>query len=200
MKRSLYIDGSNLFGGMSELLPPGHYIDFASLLTVLERDLPLAAVHFYATYMRTDKLVTPTSRLIAKAQVEFLNSARACPKVTFHKGYFSGSGKEKGIDMQLGLDLYIDGLHGRYDEAILMSGDADFYYAVKRTKELGLPIHMAVFASRYPFGMVTLANKKIVYDYRRYFRNQVLPNIRWRPYGIKIVDITKLVRIRTARS
>ena len=195
MATTLYVDGSNLFGGISELLPAGNYINFRSFLDEIEKDFTIDKVKFYATYMRLETSPITTHQLNAKAQIEFLNSAKACDKVEFIKGYFSGFNKEKGIDMKLGLDLYIDGRDDDYDEAILMSGDADFNYAVDKIKATGKTIHMIAFASRFPFGMVTRAKKKYVYDYNEHFINRIVPSMKRAPYNVEIREIGKAVKI-----
>ena len=73
MRRTLYIDGSNLFGGISELLPAGNYIDFPSLLAVLEEDLAIDTVKFYATYMRYEASSPTTHQSLYIKSIENLN-------------------------------------------------------------------------------------------------------------------------------
>ena len=119
MKRSLYVDGSNLYGGMRDLLPPGSYFDFGLLLEIMRRDIPIDAVEFYGTYSRieSEQLLVVQQRIFGQAA--FFNGAKSLPDVTFHAGYLSGGNQEKGIDMRLGLDLYIGARNHDFDEAIL---------------------------------------------------------------------------------
>lgn len=88
MSNTLFIDGSNLYGGMSELLPPDQYIEFSSLLKVIEKDFPVGEVKFYGTYMRIDPSKSVTYRLKVETQKAFFDSAKNCKKVFFSKGTF----------------------------------------------------------------------------------------------------------------
>ena len=97
--------------------------------------------------------------------------------------------------MRLGLDMYIDARNGNYDEAILMSGDADFNYAVDKILDHGKKIHMMAFASRYPFGMANRADKKFVYDFESHFTKRIVPSMKRKPINLEIKEISKVIRI-----
>ena len=137
VRRILYIDGSNLFGGMSELLRPGEYFDFNEFMDVVETIFNIGTVKFYGTYRSGSSSDSVRRRSIIRAQYLFFNQARSHSKVMFVKGYFGGYGKEKGVDMKMGVDLVKDAYEGAYDEAIVLSGDDDFIYAISSAKATG---------------------------------------------------------------
>jgi uncharacterized LabA/DUF88 family protein len=73
-------------------------------------------------------------------------------KVIVRKGKFNfdRSGKniypphEKGVDVLLAVDLIVDGFHGKYDQAIIVSNDTDLIPAIceaKKTRSSGVKIH-----------------------------------------------------------
>ena len=91
IRREIFIDGSNLYGGLTELLKPGEYFDFASFLKIIETDFPVSKVYFYGTYMRIDKTrMGKKYRLSVRAQKAFFDNAKRHPKTIFFKGHFSG--------------------------------------------------------------------------------------------------------------
>ena len=191
----LYIDGSNLYGGLTDLLDPGEYLEFDSFLSSIEKDIKISKVKFYGTYMTEDSSQSSAKQLIAKAQIEFFNAAKNHPKVEFIEGHFSKtSGKEKGVDVKLAVDLALGACTNEYTEAIIMTGDADLSYAVKKAKELGKQVHLAAFASRFPYGFSFMVNKRFVYDYRNYFTKKALPLYAKPPRYLNIRDITKEVK------
>lgn len=193
MKRKrciLYIDGSNLFGGISELLQPGQYIDFATLLIVIRKDLQIDEVKFYGTYMQIESMKSSAHRLLVGAQKAFFDSAKNCQEVTFFKGHFSGAGKEKGVDVKLAVDMAIGACSDLYDEAIIMTGDADLKYGVEIAKQYGKRVHVAAFGSRFPFGIAPLANKKFVYDFNGFFKKNVMPSYQNKPKGLTVKEIS----------
>ena len=199
MRRVLFVDGSNLFGGISELLKPNQYIDFLALLAAIETDLPVEEVRFYGTYMRIDPLKSAAYRLRVGAQKAFFDGVKDCPKVRFFKGHFSGAGKEKGVDVQLAVDMALGACTNEYDEAVIMTGDADLKYGVEMAKKHGKVIHMAAFGSRFPFGIVSLANKKYVYDLNGFFQKSVLPIAKSRPKGLEVRELNGKVSILTKK-
>jgi len=195
MKMTLFIDGSNLYGGFTDILQPGEYLKFKDLMNLIEKEMPISKVNFYGTYMKEDEQKTTADRLKAKAQVEFFNSVKENHKVEFSEGHFSAtSGREKGVDVRLAVDLTLGACTNRYDQAIIMSGDADLTYAVLKAKQFK-KIHMMAFASRFPYGMSFRANKRYVLDYKNYFKKKALPLYRVRPKYLKIIDITKKVKV-----
>src|SRR5680860_462433 len=102
IRKTLYVDASNLFGGMSDLLQNGQYISFVDLLPVLHEGFAgIEVVKVYGAYMGVGSAANAKQRRFIKAQNEFLNSAKQVSN-HFGKGHISRHGKEKGVDMQLG--------------------------------------------------------------------------------------------------
>lgn len=196
MKRVLFVDGSNLYGGMTDLLKPGEYFDFSELLKIIEEDMVFSKVMFYATYMRDDLHKSKASQRRAKAQKSFLDSAKNNPKVIFYEGHFSGGGKEKGVDVRLAVDMVYGAAMKEYEEAAIMTGDADLTYAVEMVRKIGLPAHLIALGSRFPFAISFKANRRLVYDYRHHFENEVLLKYRNKPRYLCIKDITEKIGIK----
>jgi uncharacterized LabA/DUF88 family protein len=175
IKRCLYVDGSNLFGGISELLSPGEYIDFKSLLSIINEAFNgVDKVKFYGAYMGLSVSANPTEKLFVKTQNEFFNSAKL-KGVHFGHGSISRHGQEKGVDMQLGVDMVNDAHLNLYDDAILLSGDADFDYPVRLIKKIGKNLHYCSIATRYSNTLAWQAWKKVVLDYEDNFNKKIAP-------------------------
>ena len=84
-----------------------------------------------------------------------------------------------------------------YDEAMLMTGDADLKYGVEMAKQHGKVVHLGAFGSRFPFGIVPLTQKKYVFDFNRFFKSRVLPTYKHPPKGLTIREISSQVTILT---
>ena len=196
MRRILYIDGSNLYGVMTEILEPGRYLDFSSVLSIIHKDFAYDEVRFYGTYMRVDEEQSEVRRLMSNTQIEFFNNVRQCDKVIFIEGHFSrATGKEKGVDVKLAVDISVGAAIHWFDEAMIMTGDADLLYAVQTVKRFNRQVYMAAFASRFPFGMVYYVDRRYVYDYNGYFLNKVVPSMKKRPRNIIIRELMPNVGI-----
>lgn len=197
IKKTLYVDASNLYGGMSELLRPGEYIDFASLLPELDKAFSgISQIKVYGAYMGLSGVTSPSRILFIKAQNEFFNSARLSG-VYFGRGNISAHGKEKGVDMQIGVDMVNDAYKNEYDDAILLSGDADFMYPISIVKGMGKNFHHCSFATRYTQHLAYQGWRKAVLDYNQYFVTKVQPTLKRAPKKLQIVDIDKSAQIKS---
>ena len=194
----LYVDGSNLFKGITDLLAPGEYFLFSELIAQMEKKFQIDKVYFYGTYFHTDSTLTVTKQLEARAQRRFFDEAKNIARVTFIKGYYSSSKKEKGIDVKMAVDIVKDGYEDCYDEAIVMTGDDDFIYVISTAKKLKRPIHMATIGTRYGYGTAMNVHRKLILDYNKYFINNVQPTIRKIPSGLDIIEISSEVQIKKA--
>jgi len=116
--------------------------------------------------------------------------------VTFFKGHFSGSGKEKGIDVHLAVDLALGAATNAYDQAAIMTGDADLLYAVECAKQFQKAVHLVAFGSRFPLAISFQTKKKIVFDYHRFFVRSVAPRLRGRPKGLTVRDLRGRLKVR----
>jgi uncharacterized LabA/DUF88 family protein len=195
INRVLFVDGSNLFGGMSEVLKYGEYFEFKSFIECVKEDFEVDKIMFYATYMIEDKNKSAKHQLQAKAQIEFLNQVKSIQNIYFYKGHFSGHGKEKGVDVHLALDLAVGAIKNQFNEAIIMTGDADLQYAIEIVQKEGKKIHLAAFGTRFPYGISFRANKRIVYDYDDVFKDKLLPKFSPKPKYLIIRNIKDKVNV-----
>lgn len=169
IRKCLYVDLSNIYGGITEIFEAGVYIDFATLMPVLDELFGgIDSFKVYGAYMG-EKLGMPNyKKQMIRAQNEFLNSAKLAG-VHFGQGTISNDGNEKGVDMQIGVDMVNDAHNGTFTDFILMSGDADFQYAIKIVKDLGKAFHYCGFANRYAVSFAFDAWRKVVIDYNGLF-------------------------------
>lgn len=191
----LFVDGSNLFGGLTELLADGSYLNFQPFIKQVQADFAYDEILFYATYMKVDTSKNQVHKRQVMAQKAFFDSAKATPKVKFVKGHFSGSGKEKGVDVKLAVDMTVGACQNRFDEAVIMTGDADLRYAVEITKKLKKPVHLAAIGSRFPFGISVVADHKVVYDYGGYFVRELVPQYRRKPKDLIVRELKGKIKV-----
>lgn len=197
IQKTLYVDASNLYGGLSELLKPGEYIDFSTLLPVIDKGFGgITKIKVYGAYMGLAGVSTPRDELFIKAQNEFFNSTQLAG-VHFGRGNISKYGKEKGVDMQIGVDMVKDAYDNDYDDAVLLSGDADFMYPITIIKSLGKNFHHCSFATRYTQHLAYQGWRKVVLDYNNYFIDKVQPTLKRSPKKLQIINIDKDVTLKS---
>lgn len=194
----LYVDASNLWGALSDLLPNGSYIDFKDILNCIEEDFYIHKVKAYGTYLTDEPKSAPTRKKFIGAQHKFFRSMASIPKVDLHKGYFSvndNEKKEKGIDVKMAVDMLKDSYEESYKCGLIMSGDDDFLYAIECVRNINIPVHLTSFGSRFPYGIAHNVNHRYVYDLFSYFKESKLPEISNPPVNLQVKDITDKVSI-----
>lgn len=190
IKKCLYVDLSNLYGGISEIFSAGVYIDFSTLMPLLDELFGgIDSYKVYGAYMGYDDKMPKYKQEFVKAQNEFFNSAKL-PGVHFGQGKISIHGQEKGVDMQLGVDMVNDAHKGTFTDYILFTGDADFEYPISIVKGLGKNFHYCGFANRFAINFAYEAWRKVVIDYNKHFVNEWAPSLKL-PKKLVIYDVYK---------
>jgi uncharacterized LabA/DUF88 family protein len=200
IKKTLYVDLSNLYGGISELLPYGSYFNFADILKVLKKSfVGIDKVKVYGAYIFPDPNQSKRRQMFIKAQNEFFNSAKDIKGVHFSKGYISKYKKEKGVDMMLGVDIINDAHNDEYSDAILLSGDADFVYVVNKIKggKLKKNFHYCTVATRYSPKFASMAWHKVVLDYGGYFPRVQSQDKMWTPKKLQVIDLKDAAEVKS---
>jgi uncharacterized protein (TIGR00288 family) len=76
---------------------------------------------------------------------------------------------EKGVDIMLATDLLYFAWNNFYDVAILVSGDADFAYALQAVKNMGKHAEVAYFESGISKDLLNVADNRHLLD-QSFFR------------------------------
>lgn len=195
-RANLYIDGTNLFAGQNELFGPRKHLSFAYLIQEIKKLIPVDDIFFYASYMNRrnrTKLTTERKQLIA-AEALFYREVRNTKGVTFYRGHRSPtSGKEKGVDVHLSVDIVKDIFLGSCNQIVIMTGDADLIYPLEVVKILKFPTHAIFLPNRFSLEMAYKVDKAFVLNFLNKFSVD-----RKLPRQLKIVSIKKprMVNIR----
>jgi uncharacterized LabA/DUF88 family protein len=183
-KTNLYIDGTNLFIGLIDLFGVNDIPSFKSILKNINKIIKIDHIFFYASYtLPTNKKYKDT--LVVEAK--FYKQVIETPNLIFYKGHRSPtSGKEKGVDVHLAIDITKDAFQKKYNQAVIMSGDADFVYAVEIVRFLNIPIHALFIPNRFSRGIAHTANHATILNYKNQFVPQHPENL---PKHLEILKI-----------
>ena len=173
IKTYLFIDGSNLYAGQYDLFGPENYLDFSKFIGEVEKRLKVKfyKIFFYASYSPKPKYLTQKAKQYLKNEALFYRNVKTLDNLTFFNGYRSKtSGKEKEVDVKLAVDIVNFAHLRRYDQAFLLSGDADFLHALFVAKELRKQVEIICLQNKilhkaaYYFKTTIFAFKKFVYN------------------------------------
>jgi len=146
-KAIFFIDGSNLYHSLK-----GHYgktnCKFPTLIKNLAAQLQIDVVRVYYY-----NVIPHPSQGAEKTQAtqRFLSAIEKQPFMEVKLGKLVKRGEtfmEKGVDVRLATDMVAMGLNDRYEVAVLISGDADYKFAVQHVKDGGKSVVIAFPKSR----------------------------------------------------
>ncbi len=162
---AIFIDGSNLYHSVQNSFGRHdlNFMEFANKLTAGRR---LFRIYYYNVLQ--DPAQYPDSY---REQQDFLDVLRKTPYLEIRLGSTKKAlGVEKGIDVMIATDLLYFAWSGFYDVAILVSGDADFAYAVQAVKNMGKHVEVAYFESGGSKDLLEIADNRYLLD-RNFFNN-----------------------------
>lgn len=144
-KVAIFIDGANLLHGLKQDFDRID-LDFEVLVKKLCADRSLTRVYYYTA-------LPPQERDPERYQKQqkFLNALERKRYFTVVLGRLEirpgGIYVEKGVDINLAVDLLDLAYHNTYDTAIIVSGDGDFSGAVKIVQRMGKHVENAITRS-----------------------------------------------------
>ena len=152
---AIFIDGSNLYHALRSNFERHdlNFTEFSSKLTGTRR---LFRVYYYNVLQ--DQTQRPDAY---REQQEFLDILRNAPYLEARLGstkIAQGIPVEKGIDIMLATDLLYFAWNNFYDVAVLISGDADFAYALQAVKNMGKHVEVAFFESSVSKDLLSVAD------------------------------------------
>lgn len=140
-------DGSNFYNKVKTILPNLHltnfdYFSFAKKITKVNPHQVIYYVGEIKKYPGNAK----SQRLYSNQQSLFLNLRKQ--KIDIRLGYLLFSGgkyHEKGVDVQIAVDLVRGAIKNEYDICYLISSDTDLLPAIKTARDEGKTIIYVAF-------------------------------------------------------
>ncbi|MEK7616096.1 MAG: NYN domain-containing protein [Patescibacteria group bacterium] len=156
---SIFIDGSNTYFklrsfdvGLTDLV----HFDYRGLGTWLTHGRFIVDCRYYVGVVRAEEGNVKAQALRQEQQRLFAHLLSPSQNFVIQKGYLIKSGgkyHEKGVDVELAVDLLVGAYENLYDTAILISSDSDLVPAVKKVKLLGKTVEHIGFASHPAFAL-----------------------------------------------
>ena len=160
---AIFIDGSNLYHSAKNSFGR-HDINFTELANKLSAGRKLFRIYYYN--VQQDASQYPEG---FREQQDFLDALRKTPYLEVRLGTTKRTiGTEKGIDVMIATDLLYFAWSDFYDVAILVSGDADFAYAVQAVKNMGKHVEVAYFESGISKDLLDICDNRHLMD-RNFF-------------------------------
>lgn len=159
-KSIIFIDGSNFYFKLKDLKL--HYLlnfDFLGFSKKLSGNNKLVKVVYYVGKIRTDG--TDKTQIMFNNQRKLFSHLRK-HKVQYSLGYLLKSGEkyhEKGVDVNIAVDILMAAYENLCDHIILISSDTDLLPAIRKAKDKGKTVEYIGFSHQPSVAMV--ANSSI---------------------------------------
>ena len=153
---AVFIDGSNLYKGLVSTIGPDYRLDFISFVRELTGERKLLRAYYYNAPL-------PAEDPAAKAHQSFLNYLKRVPYVAVRLGRLERRGDtfvEKGVDIQIAIDMLKLAYSDAYDTAVLVSGDGDFAEVIRVVQDMGKQVENTTFS---PLSSYRLAQQADVF-------------------------------------
>lgn len=161
---AIYIDGSNFYHKLKSInlnLVNLLKFDFFGLSKHLAQNRKIVSRRYYIGVVRVRPGDPKSEQLRRDQQRLFWHLNSAMQSFNIKKGRIDQNGgvfHEKGVDVQLAVDLVVGAYENYYDTAILISSDTDLVPAMQKVKEKGKQIEYIGFAHQPSFGMIKHAS------------------------------------------
>jgi uncharacterized LabA/DUF88 family protein len=165
-KVAIFIDGSNLYHALESNFKR-HDLNFTEFANKLTGTRKLFRIYYYNILQ--DPTQWPETH---NEQQDFLDGLLKTPFLEIHLGttkIAQGIHIEKGVDLMLATDLVDFAWNNLYDVAILVSGDADFIYAIHAVKNRGKHVEIAYFDKSVSKDLWNMADDRHLLD-RAFFK------------------------------
>lgn len=156
----ILIDGSNFYFKLKDLkLHNLLEFNFSKFARFLARSGKIVGASYYVGRVRQDGSAH-ADRMVANQQKLFTNLKRH--KFNYALGYLLRSGKmyhEKGVDVQIAVDMLVAAYEDLVDRIILVSSDTDLAPAVKKAREKGKIVEYIGFSHKPSVAMVSFCSE-----------------------------------------
>lgn len=168
---TIIIDGSNFYFKLKDLgLHNLLSFDFSRFVKLLARSQRIVNACYYIGRIRqdgsvkTNKLFDGQQKLIGRLKNH---------KISYQFGYLLKNGgkyHEKGVDVQMAVDMLVAAYEDTCDRIILVSSDTDLAPAIKKAQEKGKVVEYVGFSHKTSVAMVSFCKESHVLT-----REDILP-------------------------
>lgn len=155
MRTLILIDGSNFYFKLKDLkLHNLLDFNFSAFIKLIIRERSHAGCNYYIGAIRTDG--TEKTQNLFNNQRKLFTHLRQ-NKVRYILGYLLKSGgvfHEKGVDVNIAVDMLVAAYEDSADDIILVSSDTDLLPAIKKAKSRGKKVEYIGFSHQPSLAMV----------------------------------------------
>ncbi len=156
----ILIDGSNFYFKLKDLgLHDLLTFNFSKFSNLLARSNQIVSVGYYIGRIKQEG--SAKSEKLFNAQQKLLGKLKK-HNIFYHLGYLlknDGVYHEKGVDVQIAVDMLVAAYENIADRIIIVSSDTDLEPAIKKAKEKGKVVEYVGFSHKASVAMVSFCSE-----------------------------------------
>ena len=156
----ILIDGSNFYFKLKDLgLHNLLSFDFGKFIYLLAPSQKIISSCYYVGRIRQDN--TAKTQKLFNSQQKLLGNLKK-HKILYQLGYLlkhNGIYQEKGVDVQIAVDMLVASYENICDRIILISSDTDLAPAIKKAREKGKIVEYVGFSHKPSVAMVSFCSE-----------------------------------------
>lgn len=161
---AIFIDGGNFYRRIRQdnLIPKGTKFNYLKFANFLARERIISTKSYYIGIVRNHDQ-TPKSQKLVESQQKLLSYImNAGYEIKRGKIVYDNKIREKGVDVQMAIDLVVGAVENTYDTAIIVSSDTDLIPAIKYIRSKGKQVEYIGFAQSPSLGMIKESDDRIL--------------------------------------
>jgi len=161
LKSIVIIDGSNFYHKLKELkIPNKSLFNYSKFIDSIVENTKIVSKYYCIGKIRAKQQNKKARKMMAKQQS--LVTKLQKQGLTIQFGYLLKSNKqyhEKGVDIQMAVNLLKGAFKNQYDYAYLVSSDSDLIPAIKEVKLTGKKVIYIGFEHQPSFALLKICSK-----------------------------------------
>ncbi len=161
---AIFIDGGNFYQRIRQnnWIPKGMIFDYSKFATFLSHGRTVVLKFYYIGIVRnldnSDK-----SQKMVESQQKFLTGLESNGyEIKRGRIVYDNEIREKGVDVQIAIDLVIGAVENAYDVAVVVSSDTDLIPAIKYVRSRNKTVEYVGFSDTPSLGMIKESDVRIL--------------------------------------
>ena len=162
---ALFVDGGNFYKRIRQdgVVPKGTKFDYVKFADFLARGRKISSKSYYIGIVRNHDNSKKSQKMVVSQQKFLSGLENNGYQVKKGRIVYDNEIREKGVDVQIAIDLVIGAVENSYDTAIIVSSDTDLIPAIKYVRAKGKNVEYVGFSHAPSLGMIKESDNSILF-------------------------------------
>ena len=161
---AILIDGGNFYKKIRKdgLIPKGTRFNYVKFAEFLAQGRYVVSKAYYIGIVRNFDKTEKSQKMVESQQKLLTGLENDGYEIKKGKIVYDNDIREKGVDVQIAIDLVIGAVENQYDIAIIVSSDTDLIPAMKYIGSKGKVVEYIGFSNAPSYGMIDESDSHIL--------------------------------------